>query len=93
MGLGWPTIECVNKQLLGNGIIKLPGYVSQPPDSVPPQEVSQPGLAGGGRQLSGGGATAGRCPALLSTASSTTVTGKGVSLLLITHVLDLEYSN
>ena len=30
--------------------------MSQTPDSVPPQEDSHAGLAGGGQQLSGGGA-------------------------------------
>ena len=34
----------------------LTGLQPQPPDSVPPQEVSHAVLAGGEQQLSGGGA-------------------------------------
>ena len=51
MGLVWPGMEFAYSSCF---TIRLTGCVSQPPDSVPPQEASHAGLAGSGQQLSSG---------------------------------------
>ena len=58
MGLEWPGMECANNSCLAmtSLFIRLTGRVPQPPDSVPPQEVSHASLTGEGQQLGGGGA-------------------------------------
>ena len=51
----WPGVArdgVRKKQLLDHDIIRLAGYVPQPPDSVPPHMVSHVGLASAGQQLS-----------------------------------------
>ena len=55
MGQEWPGMECANSSCLTMTSLGLqaacPSHLT-----LPPQEVSHGGLAGGGQQLSGGGA-------------------------------------
>ena len=55
----WPRVAregACKQQLLDHEIIRPTSCAPQPPDSVPPQEVSHAGLASGGQQLSSRGA-------------------------------------